>query len=108
MATTPFLKCRRTHCGPTIFRTPLNGTFYGFSGVYLNPFGPSNPALLNALFFNSSNVYKSTGYDYDLSANGSLFTMPALAGLPSAGNVPWRWVANGIRTRSSPTRTAAI
>jgi iron complex outermembrane receptor protein len=65
----------------------FNGTFYGFNGTYMNPFGPSNPALLNALFFNSVNTYKSTGWDYDLSANGSLFTMPGLLGLPSAGNV---------------------
>ncbi len=65
----------------------MNGTFYGFSGVYFNPFGPSNAALMNALFFNSDNVYKSTGYDYDFSASGPLFSMPAVGNLPSAGNV---------------------
>jgi outer membrane receptor for ferrienterochelin and colicin len=65
----------------------LNGTFYGFSGVYFNPFGPSNPALLNALFFNSDNLYKSTGYDGEVSASGPLFAMPAFGTLPSAGSV---------------------
>jgi outer membrane receptor protein involved in Fe transport len=65
----------------------LNGTLYGQQGVYLNPFGPSNPGLLNALYFNSTNLYRTTGYDADVSVNGSLFEMPGLAGLPSGGNV---------------------
>ncbi len=65
----------------------LNGTLYGETGLYLNPFGPSNAALLNALYFNSTNLYRSTGYDYDASATGSLFEMPALFDLPAPGSV---------------------
>ncbi len=63
----------------------LNGTLYGASGLYYNPFGPSDPKLLSTLFFSSTNVYKSTGYDYDASVTGPIFEMPGFLDLPSPG-----------------------
>jgi iron complex outermembrane receptor protein len=66
----------------------LNGTLASFNGQFFNPFGPSaNQALVNALFVKSTANSKSTTVGFDVSATGPLFTMPALLGEKSAGEV---------------------
>jgi len=65
----------------------LNGTFVSFKGVYLNPFGPSDQALLDALYYKSINVYTSTGYAADFNAAGPIAKMPALFGNDSSGDI---------------------
>jgi iron complex outermembrane receptor protein len=65
----------------------LNGTFSGLSGVYLNPFGSSDKALLDALYFDSLNVYTSTGYAADFNAAGPIAKMPELFGNDSPGDI---------------------
>ena len=58
----------------------MNGTLPGYVGKYLNPFGLSDPGLTNALFVTSNSSSKDSAADYDLSASGSLFTLPAWLG----------------------------
>lgn len=61
----------------TTYQAALNGTLSGFSGVFLNPFGPSNPALINALFTSSTGMNKGEGISWDASVtNSNLFTLP--------------------------------
>lgn len=61
----------------TTYQAALNGTLSGFSGVYFNPFGPNNSALVNALFTSSSAMSKGEGLAWDASVtNSSLFTLP--------------------------------
>jgi outer membrane receptor protein involved in Fe transport len=76
----------------------FNGTLSGFSGIYLNPFGDSNPDLLKALLVTSNSNYKDSANTLDFTAGGSLFTMPGLFGLPSAGDVS---LATGAEWRKS-------
>jgi iron complex outermembrane recepter protein len=67
-------------------QSALDGTLAGFAGSYLNLFGPSaNPGLTHALFVTGKSSFEDSAVDYDLSGTGSLFPMPALLGLPSAG-----------------------
>jgi outer membrane receptor protein involved in Fe transport len=62
----------------TTYQAALNGTLSGFSGVFLNPFGPSDQGLINALFTSSTGMNKGEGLSWDASiTNGSLFSLPA-------------------------------
>jgi iron complex outermembrane recepter protein len=65
----------------------LNGTLAGFNGRFFNPFGPSDQALLDALFVTSTSNSKSTTTGVEVSAAGNLFAMPGLLGGESAGDV---------------------
>lgn len=65
----------------------FNGTLSGFSGVYLNPFGSSDAALEKALLVTSNSTYKDSANSFDFTTGGPVFPMPALLGLPSAGDV---------------------
>jgi iron complex outermembrane receptor protein len=65
----------------------LNGSLPGFTGSYLNLFGPSaNPGLVHALFVTGYSSFQDSAVDGELSATGSLFPLPALLGLPSGGS----------------------
>ncbi|MBI5692457.1 MAG: TonB-dependent receptor [Verrucomicrobia bacterium] len=74
----------------------LNGALSGFSGQYFNPFGPSNPALVNALFVSSTANSKSTTLGGDFSVAGPVLEMPALFGGRSPGRVA---LAAGVESR---------
>lgn len=89
----------------------LNGTLAGFTGSYLNPFGPSsNPALVKALFVTGTSSAEASAIDYQASTSGRLFTMPALGGGKSAGDVSlaagFEWRHENLDNNADPTNYA--
>ncbi|MDP2136748.1 MAG: TonB-dependent receptor [Candidatus Didemnitutus sp.] len=61
----------------TTYQSALNGTLSGFSGVFFNPFGPSNAALAKALFTSSTGMNKGEGISWDATVtNGAIFALP--------------------------------
>jgi outer membrane receptor protein involved in Fe transport len=89
----------------------LNGTLSGFSGSFLNPFGPSsNPALVNALFVIGNSSARASAFDYQASASGRLFAMPALFDGKSAGDVSLaagaEWRHENLDNNADPTNYA--
>ncbi|MEI6590064.1 MAG: TonB-dependent receptor plug domain-containing protein [Verrucomicrobiota bacterium] len=61
----------------TTYQAALNGTLTGFTGIFLNPFGPSDSGLTNALYTSSTASNKSEGLTFDASVSGKLFDLPA-------------------------------
>jgi len=61
----------------TTYQAALNGTLSGFSGVFLNPFGPSDSGLTKALYTSSTASNKAEGLTFDASVSGKLFELPA-------------------------------
>lgn len=61
----------------TTYQAALNGTLSGFTGKFLNPFGPSDPLLEKALYTSSTAANKSDSLSYDASVSGKLFELPA-------------------------------
>jgi outer membrane receptor protein involved in Fe transport len=79
----------------TTYQSALNGTLAGFTGVFLNPFGPSEPALTNALYTSSTASNKVESLAYDASVSGRLFSLPA-------GDVG---IASGVEIRNEQLTT---
>ncbi len=61
----------------TTYQAALNGTLSGFTGVFLNPFGPSDPNLTKALYTSSTGTNKSEGLTWDATVSGKLWELPA-------------------------------
>jgi outer membrane receptor protein involved in Fe transport len=61
----------------TTYQSALNGTLTGFTGKFLNPFGPSDPGLTKALFTSSTGMNKAESLTYDGNVSGKLFELPA-------------------------------
>lgn len=61
----------------TTYQAALNGTLSGFTGKYLNPFGPSDPALEKALFTISTATNKADALAWDASVTGTVMPLPA-------------------------------
>ncbi len=61
----------------TTYQAALNGTLSGFTGKFLNPFGPSDPDLTKALYTSSTASNKAESLSYDFSVSGKAFTLPA-------------------------------
>jgi outer membrane receptor protein involved in Fe transport len=74
----------------TTYQAALNGTLAGFVGSFFNPFGPSNPALQNALFTTSTASNRGEGTAFDASVTGSLFELPG-GDLGIAAGAEWRF-----------------
>lgn len=73
----------------TTYQAALNGTLTGQTGKFLNPFGPSDEALTNALFTNSQSANRSETVGWDGNVSGRLATLPA-GDLGVAVGVEWR------------------
>lgn len=61
----------------TTYQSALNGTLAGFTGVFLNPFGPSDSGLTKALYTSSTASNKAEGLTFDANVSGRLFDLPA-------------------------------
>lgn len=79
----------------TTYQSALNGTLAGFTGIYLNPFGPSDGGLTKALYTSSTASAKAEGLTFDASFGGKLFDLPA-------GEVG---IAGGIEARNEQLTT---
>jgi outer membrane receptor protein involved in Fe transport len=92
-------------------QSALNGTLAGHIGSFLNPFGPSSDqGLVNALFVIGNSSARASGVDYELSASGRLFKMPALLNGTSAGDVALaagvEWRRENLDNNADPTNYA--
>lgn len=87
----------------TTFQSALNGTLTGFTGRFLNPFGPSDPALTNALFTNSQATNRSETLGWDGNVSGRLFELPA-GDLGMALGAEWR----DTRLQTNPDTAAYL
>jgi outer membrane receptor protein involved in Fe transport len=73
----------------TTFQSALNGTLSGFTGKFLNPFGPSDAGLTAALFTNSQGSNRSETLGWDGNVSGRLMDLPA-GELGMALGLEWR------------------
>ena len=64
----------RNYIRASVFQAALNGTT---RATALNPFGPSDPAVLNNLLTVSTGSNKGDGLTYDASVTGKVFQLPA-------------------------------
>lgn len=61
----------------TTYQSALNGTLAGHVGKFVNPFGPSDAALINALFTSSTGMNKGEGTAWDANVtNSTLLQLP--------------------------------
>jgi iron complex outermembrane recepter protein len=60
----------------TSYQSALNGTLSGHVGKFLNPFGPSDPELIKAIFTSSTGSNRSAMRMFDANVSGSLFELP--------------------------------
>lgn len=87
----------------TTFQSALNGTLTGFTGRFLNPFGPSDPGLTAALFTNSQGKNLSETLGWDGNVTGRLFELPA-GDLGVAAGIEWR----ETRLQTNPDTSAYL
>jgi iron complex outermembrane recepter protein len=60
----------------TVYQAALDGTLAGHVGKFLNPFGPSDPELIQALFTTSTGTARASLRSFDGSISGTLFELP--------------------------------
>jgi iron complex outermembrane receptor protein len=87
----------------TTFQSALNGTLAGFTGKFLNPFGPSDPGLTNALFTISQATNRSETLGWDGNISGRVLELPA-GDLGMAAGVEWR----DTRLQTNPDTSAYL
>ena len=87
----------------SVFQSALNGTLTGFTGRFLNPFGPSDPGLTKALFTISQATNRSETLGWDGNVSGRLFELPA-GDLGVAAGVEWR----DTRLQTNPDTSAYL
>jgi iron complex outermembrane receptor protein len=84
----------------------LNGTLPGFVGKFFNPFGPSDPALVKALYVSSTPNSRTQTTGGEVSASGPLFTLPGLFGQkpvdPVAIAVGAEWRQDQLTNNADP------
>jgi iron complex outermembrane recepter protein len=87
----------------TTFQSALNGTLTGFTGKFLNPFGPSDAGLTNALFTISQATVRSETLGWDGNVSGRLVELPA-GDLGVAAGLEWR----DTRLQTNPDTAAYV